>query len=446
MLSDNLPASADTGGTVGYILKGFPRLSETFIANEIYLLEQLGTRIALFSIKQGDSGKQHAVIDKIRAPLRYLPKMTSLSGSYLLPWLLRNGVPYFQSHWRLVISHPVRYFKTFTHASVLAWQHRRHFWSLRKVFIKEFIQAGYVAREIIDNPDIHLLHAHFCHGATTVAWFVSELTGLPFSFTAHAKDIYQQPLNPGNLLQQKIHAAEFVTTCTHANHKHLTALPSLPNKIHTIYHGLDIQKFKPELPNNDAPSVPLILAVGRHVKKKGFIYLLEACDQLRALDVHFQCQIIGEAGDQTELLKRTIRNKGLESSVLLRNAVTQEELKGLYQQSTVFVLPCIITADGDRDGIPNVMAEAMATGLPIVSSPISGIPELVKDHVNGLLVPPRNVSALTTALQNLLGDIGLRTRLGSMARKTICQQFDSSVTTRSLHKLFHRSLQRESTA
>jgi glycosyltransferase involved in cell wall biosynthesis len=440
------PAHNPDTGTIAYVLKGFPRLSETFIANEIYLLEQLGTKMELFSIKKGETGKQHAVIDKIQSPLRYLPKMTSLSGSYLLPWLANNSKPYWTHHRQLLCDNPRRYLTTLGHALVLTWKHRRRAWSLRKVFIKEFIQAGFIASHIKQRADIRLLHAHFCHGATTVAWFASELTGLPFSFTAHAKDIYQQQLNPGDLLQQKLQAAEFVTTCTHANHQHLSTLPSQPKNVHTIYHGLDTDKFIPQAFSNRVKTtqssyIPLILAVGRHVEKKGFIYLLEACDQLRALNIDFQCQIIGESGDQTTILKQTIAEKKLGAWVTLRSAVTQEELKALYQQSTLFALPCVITADGDRDGIPNVMAEAMATGLPIVSSPISGIPELVKNNVNGLLVTSRDVVALTTALQRLLCDVELRHRLGDAARETICQQFDSSVTTRALQQLFQQSLQ-----
>ncbi|HHL19193.1 MAG TPA: colanic acid biosynthesis glycosyltransferase WcaL [Thiothrix sp.] len=462
--SDNI-----SNNTIAYILKGFPRLSETFIANEIYLLEQLGTKMALFSIKKGEAGQQHAVIDKIQSPLRYLPRMSSLSGSYLLPWLVANSKPYLRHHGKLLLTSPRRYVTTLAHAIALTWKHRRSRWRLRKVFIKEFIQAGFIASHIKQQGSIRLLHAHFCHGATTVAWFTSELTGLPFSFTAHAKDIYQQQLNPGDLLQQKLQAAAFVTTCTHANHHHLSALSSQPENVHTIYHGLDTDKFIPHLsaltpqpenvhtiyhgldtdkfiPQEKNTSLPLILAVGRHVEKKGFVYLLEACVQLRALNIDFQCQIIGESGDQTARIQQLIHDKKLEAWVTLKPAVTQETLKALYQQSTIFALPCVITADGDRDGIPNVMAEAMATGLPIVSSPISGIPELVKDNRNGLLVPPRDVDALAAALQRLLSNTKLRHRLGKAARETICQRFDSSTTTRSLQRLFDNYFQQEQEA
>lgn len=425
---------------IAYILKGFPRLTETFISNEIYLLEQLGTKLVLFSIKPGELNKQHEVIQKIKSPLTYLPSVTSLSGSYLLIWVLRNIRPYLKHHANMVWVSPGRYFATFRKACALAWQHRNGFLRLRKVFIKEFIQAGFIANQIQSRPNILLLHAHFCHGATTVAWFVSQMTGLPFSFTAHAKDIYQKQLNPGRLLEQKLAAAQFVTTCTKTNHDYLTALHDENCPIHAVYHGINTKKFIPRTNYQLNVGQPLILAVGRHVEKKGFVYLIEACAKLHLANIDFQCLIIGESGDQTDVIKTTIQNKKLESRVVLRNAVTQEELRELYQQATIFALPCVITKDGDRDGIPNVMAEAMATGLPIVSTPISGIPELVEDQVNGLLVPPRDVEGLAGALKLLLADEMLRHKLGKAARQTICEQFDATVTIRSLQQLFQQAL------
>lgn len=425
---------------IAYILKGFPRLTETFIANEIYLLEQLGTKLVLFSIKSGELAKQHEVVKKIQSPLTYLPSVTSLSGSYLLIWVLRNIRPYLKHHANMLWVNPGRYFATFRRAWALAWQHRNGFLRLRKVFIKEFIQAGFIASQIQSRPNISLLHAHFCHGATTVAWFVSQMTGLPFSFTAHAKDIYQKKLNPGQLLEQKLAAAQFVTTCTQTNHDYLTALHNERCSIHAVYHGINTAKFIPRTDYQLSINQPLILAVGRHVEKKGFIYLIEACEKLYLANVDFQCLIIGESGDQTEVIRAAIQNKKLESRVSLRNAVTQEELQDLYQQTTIFALPCVITEDGDRDGIPNVMAEAMATGLPIISTPISGIPELVEDQINGLLVPPRDVERLAEAMKLLLADETLRYKLGKAARQTICERFDAAVSIRSLQQLFQQAL------
>ncbi|MCB1985401.1 MAG: glycosyltransferase family 4 protein [Burkholderiales bacterium] len=432
--------------TIAYILKGFPRLTETFIANEIYLLERLGTKLILFSIKAGESGKKQAVVDKIHSPLTYLPKVSSLSGSFLPLWLIMNLRPYLLHHWKIFRARPAGYCNALKHALSLAYKHRPGRFRIRKVFIKEFVQAGFIASQIHHNPDIRLLHAHFCHGATTVTWFASLMTGLPFSFTAHAKDIYQKQLNPGDLLQQKLQAAEFVTTCTKANYHHLCALHNKPQNVHTIYHGLDVKKFAPKKLAAVDGAVPLILAVGRHVEKKGFIFLIEACEHLRTAGIQFQCEIIGESGDQTEIIRQAIDSRQLDKQVTLRQAVTQEALKNLYQRATIFVLPCIITADGDRDGIPNVMAEAMATGLPIISTPVSGIPELVAHNANGLLVPPRNGQELAHALQTLIQDAELRNKLGNAARQTICELFDSSETTLVLLQLFQQTLHAEQTA
>src|SRR5207245_26347 len=212
---------------------------------------------------------------------------------------------------------PLRVARAASSAILQAVRARRTFWSWpRKVYLKEFLQAATLADLLLQAPDVRHIHAHFCHRATTVAWLASIMTGLPFSFTAHAKDLYSPSLNPAGLLRRKMDAARFVVTCTQANSEYLKQQGS-DTPVYCLYHGLN-------------------------------------------------------------------------GSVQLTGPMSQAQLSEAYQQATMFCLPCRVLDNGDRDGIPNVLVEAMACGLPVITTGISGIPEVIRHGVNGLLVPPDN--------------------------------------------------------
>jgi glycosyltransferase involved in cell wall biosynthesis len=432
---------------IAYVLKGFPRLSETFIANEIQLLESMGMKLRLYSVKPGDSGNVHGVVKRICAPLTYLPQASSISEGALIRWLAQNLPQFARAHWRVLMRRPGGYLRALASALAMSWRYRTgSIFAPRRVFIKEFLQAGAIAAHVLDAPAVRHLHGHFCHGATTITWFVSRMTRLPFSFTAHAKDIYQRKLNPGDLLQRKLQAACFVATCTGANYQYLKQIWPQCEVVHTIYHGLDTERFMP-IPGNWAqPQAPLVLAVGRLVEKKGFHYLIEACARLTAQGARLRCLIVGEKDAEYERIERMIGELNLHDVVSLKGAVAQEELKHIYAAADLFVLPCQVMDDGDRDGIPNVLAEAMAMGIPVVSTAISGIPELVANGHDGLLVPERDSAALAQAMQQLLASPQLRAQLGQAARAKICAAFDSRKTTRRLHELFLDALQRAEAA
>ncbi len=430
-------------GEIGYVLKSYPRLSETFIANEIYLLEKLGLKLRLFSILELTDPQRHAVVGATRAPVHYLPQLTPLSEAPLRTWLRLNAPKFFSSHWALFKTRPLSYVRTLLAGLQLAFKHRPsspsspNSWMRPATgFIKEFLQAGYIAQQVLAIGTIRHLHAHFCHSATTVAMFASRLCGLPFSFTAHAKDIYVQALNPGDLLQTKLRHAKFVVTCTKANQTYLAALGVKDTPIYTIYHGLDTQQFVPRATATEEPAVPLLLTVGRVVEKKGFPFLLEACRLLKDKGYRFQCQLISGAGAREQQIVSLIDELGLADTVMLQPAVTQEALQRIYQQATLFVLPCQIAENNDRDGIPNVLVEAMAVGLPVISTNISGIPELIEHGVSGLLVPQKDARALAAAISELLAAPELRQKLGHAAREKVCRLFNAEANILALHQLF----------
>ena len=430
---------------VAYILKGYPRTSETFITNEIHLLETLGLKLSIFSVKKLEGQKHHAVVDAIRAPVTYLPQASDLTGSSFLRWLAENLPKFARSQGRLLAKRPLAYLGALTECLRMSVKYRSHLldWP-RTVFIKEFLQAGYIAESVIKDPKVRHLHSHFCHGATTIAMFASRMSGIPFSFTAHAKDIYLRELNPGDLLQIKIRRAQFAVTCTGANQEHLDGRNRSDTQVHRIYHGLDTDLFNPDRRAEHSPDeTPTILSVGRLVEKKGFDYLVRACAILRDRGVNFHCRIVGGADKYAETIQRLITELHLEDRVSLPGAVTQEELRAIYQNGALFALPCLVVDNGDRDGIPNVLVEAMAMEMPVISTDISGIPELIEHQVNGLLVPEKNAQAMADAIESLLNDPVLRQRLGKSARETVCREFNSRHTTVALKNLFDACLHGE---
>ena len=418
---------------IAYILKSFARASETFITNEIYRLEQLGLKFTIFSLLGPSADKRHAVVEEIKTPVQYVPLLTPLPDVSFWQWLRVNLPPFLPSHRLLFKARPGSYLKAFGEMLRLTFSLREHWWSKpSKKSLKEFLQAGFIAEQVVTAGRFRQLHAHFAHTCTTVAMFASRLSGVPFSFTAHAKDIYLPELNPGNLLALKLRRARFVVTCTRANQEHLRQVEPHSAPIHTIYHGLDTKKFAP-LEHHET-ALPVILSVGRFVEKKGYPYLVEACRILHEQGRQFVCHIVG--GGDSEPIKKLIQQWQLEEIVRLHSAVTQEELREIYTQATVFALACHIIDNGDRDGIPNVLAEAMAMELPVVSTDISGIPELVETGVNGLLVPEKNAAALAQAIAELLDNAALRERLGRAARARVCYIFDVEVNVQSLYRLF----------
>lgn len=429
---------------IAYILKGYPRISETFIINEIYLLEQMGLALRIFSLKEAEAAQSHAIVDQIKASVTYSPKTKSITATPFGRWLANHLPTFAPAHWRLIRRRPRAYLRAllYTIFGLSLQASLQRGLRFKKSFIKEFLQAGSIAAAILEAGTVGHLHGHFCHGATTVTMLVSHLTGIPFSFTAHAKDIYLPELNPNGLLQTKLAAAEFVATCTDANRQHLEQLYPGGAPIHTIYHGLDTTKFVPverTVPVDDQ-AVPVILSVGRFVEKKGFPYLVEACHILKERGHHFRCHLVGQPDEQSALVQQLIEKWDLAEQITMQGGVTQEALRQIYHDATIFALPCFVVDNGDRDGIPNVLAEAMATALPVVSTNISGIPEIVQHEVNGLLVGQKDAVTLADALEQLLVDPSLRRQLGTAARATIIDLFDSWQTTVALRKIFQAQL------
>lgn len=422
--------------TVAYVLKGYPRLSELFIASEINRLESLGVGMRLYVVKPVDEERRHPVVDRVKATPVYLPAMTSLSDESMARWLAGNVRSYRGPLVRTLRRRPVALARAAAAAVAQSWRARKG-WKPRKIYVKELLLAVCLADELAGATDVKRLHGHFAHGTTTITWLASMITGLPFSFTGHAKDIYQTSLNPAGLLERKMRAAEFVVTCTHANRLHLEAIaPGVA--VHVVYHGLnaDFAPLAAQCDHHHGPERFRVVSVGRLVEKKGFDILVDAIEQLVDRGVELEVAIAGEDGDHGDAIRRRITEKGLDDVITLVGPLSQQELFEEYRRSSVFALACRITDDGDRDGIPNVLMEAMATGLPVISTDVSGIPELVVDGENGLLVEPESPAALADAIARVAKDPALAASLGSAGRATIAAGFDGEKLARRMAGLF----------
>ena len=388
------------GSRIAYLVKGFPRTSETFILHEILELERQGLPLHIFSLREPSTSSVSKAVQEVQAPVTYLPRRFPLGTLTLLTAAVRRFLAAPWRFLRVVRSAVVRYRQP-------------------SVLLEHLLYAAYLARQF-EREGITHVHAHYANTPTAVAQLVHQFAGITYSFTAHAKDIY---LSRPEALADKMRLARFVVTCTAYNQRYLAALADqgMDGHICCIYHGLNLRAFPAEVAV--PPAHPLILTVARLVEKKGLSYLLHACHMLKDQGYDFTCRIVGE-GPLRPVLEREIRDLALTDRVVLGGAETHERVIEMYRQATLVALPCVISENGDRDGIPNVLVESLYMGVPVVSTPVSGIPELITPEVNGLLVAPRDSTALATAIARLLVDPLLCCRLALAGRQTVLARFD----------------------
>lgn len=386
-------------------MKGYPRLSETFIAQEILALERAGFVFDIWSLRRPTDRYRHPMHEEISARLFYLPEY------------LKDD--------------PARVWRGLTHAL-----RRGHWWRLLPVFLRDLArdpsasrmrrlgQALVLAREV--DPAIAHLHVHFLHTPASVTRYAALLSGRGFSFSAHAKDIWTTPEWER---REKIADARFGVTCTRDGWAELTRVVVGADgaKIGLVYHGLDLARF-PAPPERTGgadgrdPARPVqMLAVGRAVEKKGFDDLLDALARLPA-DLHWRLVHIG-GGDLLEALKVQAQRLGLSGRIEWRGSQAQGAVVAAMRAADLFVLPSRPAGDGDRDGLPNVLMEAATQRLPAVSTDFAGVPEFIESGVNGLLVPPKASAALAVALERLIRDPAERERLGGGAQERLVAAF-----------------------
>ncbi|MGN6551297.1 MAG: glycosyltransferase family 4 protein [Pararhizobium sp.] len=404
---------------IAVVLKGYPRLSETFIAQELLELERAGFRLRLYSMRQPTDRKTHPIHDEIRAPVVYLPE-----------YLHRAPLRVLKGWWRA--------------RRLAGYRTTRRTWlaDLRRDFtrnrIRRFGQALVLAAELPD--DVGWLYSHFIHTPGSVGRYTHLLTGLPWSCSAHAKDIWT---SPDWELREKLDDARFTVTCTGVGHGHLAGLTRRAENVHLVYHGIDLSRFPvftraPSSRDGRRRDEPVrLLTVGRAVRKKGLDTLVQAL-ALLPQEAAWRWTHIG-GGELSEALRTEVDRLGLAERVDLRGSQPQDVVLDAYRTCDLFVLPSRIAADGDRDGLPNVLVEAASQGVACVSTPISGIVELIRDGENGMLVPPDDPQALAGVLTRLIRSPAERDRLGQNAAERVRGEFGHERTIGHLVRLFEKN-------
>ncbi len=394
---------------IAYVLKRYPRYSETFVVNEILAHEAAGLDIRIYSLRPPGDTHFQDIISQVRAPVTYLP----FHGI--------NTLNFWQA------------FQESGKALPDFWEKMN---AAKGVDHKDMLQAVLLAK-LAKQEGITHFHAHFATSATTVARLAGYFADIPYTFTAHAKDIFHNSVCPLDL-EQKITDAEGVVTVSDFNVSYLKmTYGAASEKVQRIYNGLQLKKFQYSSP---AERPPRIVAVGRMVEKKEFSVLIDACRILSKRGIDFQCHIVG-SGELEHSLREQIAALNLREEVRIMGPLPQKEVIDHIQSAAVFAAPFIIGEDGNRDGLPTTLLEAMALGTPCVSTDVTGIPEILKDGKTGLMVPQHQAKPLADAIEVLLSSPSERVRLAKAARLLIEQHFQIDQNTLVQRGLFQSSAQ-----
>ncbi|WP_299702084.1 glycosyltransferase [uncultured Tateyamaria sp.] len=394
---------------VGYVLKRYPRYSETFIVNEILAHEAVGQEIEIFALRPVEETHFQDQLGQVRAPV------TRLRDKFSGP------EPFWQRLSAACEERPAALNVLSEIDGIVSGQ--------------DVAQALDLAVEVQQRGVTHL-HAHFGTVATSVARLAAAMAGIGYSFTAHAKDIYHD-YNAPQHLDLKFRDADMAVTVSDYNLRYLRDTFAAPRAVR-VYNGLDLDRFSWTAPE---PQAQEILAVGRLVEKKGFHVLVEALRMMRSEGRNVTCRIVG-GGDEEDHLRAQIAESDLAHCVQLEGPRPQAGVISLMRNAAVLACPCVVGSDGNRDGLPTVLLEAMAVGLPVVSTDVVGIPELVRDGETGLLVAEGDPEALAAALARMLDDVSLRQSVSQQARVLIERDFDIANSAGALRAIFAKSIAR----
>lgn len=396
---------------IGYVLKKFPRYSETFIMREVLELEAQEVPVQIFSLNLPKDGRFHGSLAKLQHTVWYSPE---LKGFRNMQTVLGKFSGDKEARSRI---------------SQLFWEYVEE---NRFTEMKYLGSAVLLAEEIRDQEIAHL-HAHFSTSACEVARMAARIAQVPFSFTAHAKDIYAESVDHSSLKKKVVEASSIVTVCD-ANVTYLQSLfPDHSTKIKRIYNGIDLAKWHAP-PRQGTQEVPRILAVGRFVPKKGFGLLVDALGQLKRDGFSFKASILGD-GELWGSIQEQVNHLGLGDDVALPGAASAEQIRIAMSEADLLVCPSVEAGDGDRDALPTVLVEALGMHCPVVTTPIGGIAEIVDNGKAGALVEPE-LQSLVEGIGALLRDPKLRQQFAIRGRSRAEALFDGEKSASTLRELF----------
>lgn len=401
---------------VAYVLHRFPSLTETFVAEEIRNVQCLGVTVHLYSLLPPRTELVHPVSAALVPQVRYAPKIDAPS--------LWSAQFYF------LFRKPRRYLELLK--SLLAEPVPELNFVLKRLAI--FAKGVWIARQLEGSP-VQLIHTHFAWLSAAASMVISQLLELPFTITAHAYDIYS---HKSDLLAMTTRMADRVVTISNCNKEAILDRSAgfEPQRIEVIRCGIDMDHFQ-RSDGRPANQVFQITAVGSLIEKKGHEYLIRACSESKARGMSFECVIIGE-GKLQQQLQTLIQDLDLDGKVILAGRQTQACVRDRLAKSDLFALACVIDETGERDGIPVAMMEALAMEVPVVSTPVSGIPELIRHEETGLLVSPKDPIALAEAMARLVQDEPLRRKLAKNGRLLVEKEHDIRKNASRLAGLFQQ--------
>jgi colanic acid/amylovoran biosynthesis glycosyltransferase len=380
---------------IGYVLKRFPRLSETFVAAELIELQRQGERLTVFAVSRADEPVGHAFVNELRAPVVYLPHRPSREPLRVVRALLR--VPRRNGRGWLCAA-------------------RYSLWPPRRKGLRRLLQAT-VLRDEMERAGIDHAHAHFATAAARLANLAWRMGGPGYSVTTHAKDIWHKEVRVEHL-RDKLAPARFVATVSRAGRDHLDELLGLNGKLEVVPNSVDLRRLGPVRASSGEPG--LVLTVARLVEKKGLHDLVVACSLLHRTMHGMRLEVVGDGPVRGQLREAAER---LEVNARFLGPLPQERVIERYRRAAVYCLPCVVAGSGDRDGLPTSVLEAMALGVPVVATAVSGLAEAVLDGRTGLVVPQHDPAALAGAIERVLTDGELAARLAAQARKHVEERF-----------------------
>lgn len=401
---------------IAYVLKVYPRFSETFIVTEILAREARGEQIEIFALRHSTDPRVHPELARVNAPLHYVPRPFKASEAWEVLVRAQRVVPDFGARMAALLP------------------------DLEVSEASEVHQGLDLAASVVENGITHL-HCHFANLSVKVAEIASRLTGVPYSVTTHAKDLFHESVSRPRLERTFAHADHVVTISDYNRRFLVQNFPTVTDKLHLVYNGLELSRFPYQDPATPGPCLHVV-GVGRLVEKKGFEVLIRAAAVARGQGLQLKVTIAG-GGDRAEPLRELADEQGVSDVVEFLGPRTQREIGQLLRTADVFAAPCVVGADGNADGLPTVLLEAMAIGVPVLATRVTGIPEVVRNGDSaaenqgqtGILLEPGDINCLAQALRKVADPSWARTAIARAARQVVEANFDSCSQAAELNRL-----------